>query len=72
MFEILVAIVTLGFVFLFAKYGVKPAKFPPGPPRIPFVGSLPLLPKEVRNGKKKFQTYMQEVQQYSIFIHNRL
>ena len=62
MFEILLAIVTIIFVFLFAKYGIKPAKFPPGPARIPFIGSLPFLPSEVKNGKKKFQTYLQEVQ----------
>ena len=61
MFEILVAIFTLILVFFITRYGFKPKKFPPGPPRIPFVGSLPLMPSEVKKGQKKFQTYMQEV-----------
>ena len=62
MIEILVAIFTLILVFLFfTRYGFKPKKFPPGPPRIPVIGSLPFLPSEVKKGQKKFQTYMQEV-----------
>ena len=53
-FEILVGIFTLILVFLlFTRYGFKPKKFPPGPPRIPVIGSLPFLPTEVKKGQKK-------------------
>ena len=71
MIEILVAIFTLILVFLlFTRYGFKPKKFPPGPPRIPVIGSLPFLPSEVKKGQKKFQTYMQEVHNSAfMYIH---
>ena len=59
MFELLIGLCVI-LVCLLYKYSSKPDKFPPGPPRIPIIGSFTLLPKEVRNGKKKFQTYMQE------------
>ena len=59
MFELLIGLCVI-LVCLLYKYSSKPDKFPPGPPRIPIIGSFTLLPKEVRNGQKKFQTYMQE------------
>ena len=55
-------IITFAIVSLFAiyKWSSKPDKFPPGPPILPFVGSLPFLPPEVKQGKIKFQTYLQQ------------
>lgn len=38
----------------------KPDKFPPGPATLPLIGSFPFLPSEVKHGKKKVQTYLQE------------
>lgn len=39
---------------------LKPNRFPPGPGRVPFVGSLPMMPEEVKGGKKRLAKYMVE------------
>ena len=43
---------------IYQKYFVKPDGFPPGPKRLPIVGSM--MPDEVKNGEKAFQTYLHE------------
>ena len=59
MFELFIALCVI-LVCLLYKSTRKPDKFPPGPPTIPFLGAATLFPKEVKDGKKKFQTHMQE------------
>ena len=62
MFEYLfgAAICTLLFVYFWRHHVVKPHRFPPGPARIPLLGSVYFLPPDVRKGKKKFTIYLQE------------
>lgn len=60
MIHYLVAILVLFSYWFWKNYVRKPHKFPPGPARIPFVGSLFVIPDEVKKGRKKLQTWMQE------------
>ena len=61
-FELILGLVTLSlFVLGYSKkYFVKHPKFPPGPKRLPFLGSLPFVPQDVKDAKKTLQTYMAE------------
>eukprot|EP00093_Oithona_nana_P007338 07338.XXX_25634_23310_1 [CDS] Oithona nana genome sequencing. len=61
-FEIILGLLTLSLFILgyLKKYFVKHPKFPPGPKRLPFLGSLPFLPEDVKKAKKTIQTYMAE------------
>ena len=43
---------------IYQKYFAKPEAFPPGPKRLPIFGGM--MPNEVKNGKKAFQTYLHE------------
>ena len=59
MFELFIGLCVVLACLLY-KYSQKPDKFPPGPPRIPLIGSSAFMPKEVKDGKKKFQIHMAE------------
>ena len=45
---------------LWQQYFKKIQKLPPGPKKIPIFGSLPFLPKEVKENKKRMQVWMKE------------
>ncbi|KAI1335380.1 cytochrome P450 [Xylariaceae sp. FL0016] len=53
----LVALVGLA-LYRLSRVGIRPAGYPPGPPTIPILGNLHLMPKE--NGHVQFQRWAQE------------
>nr|AKH03513.1 cytochrome P450 3075B2 [Paracyclopina nana] len=55
-----ILLISVTSIWLWKKLVAKPDKFPPGPPRLPLIGSLPFFPAQVKNGKQKMSTWMQE------------
>jgi len=49
--EVGLALILVALLILFKKLQ-KPHKFPPGPPALPLIGSIPFIPKDVLTGKK--------------------
>ena len=62
MFEYFLGFVTLVLCLsrFWYKYLFKHKNFPPGPPRIPILGSLPFMPNSVKEQKISIQNYMNE------------
>ena len=56
----LVLITLLFAIILLITNSKKPKGFPPGPAKLPFLGSLPLLPPDVTHGRKRLSDYLAE------------
>ena len=57
LYTVLVALAVL-LVHRLSKVGRRPAGYPPGPPTLPIIGNLHLMPKE--KGHLQFQKWSQE------------
>ena len=53
----------LGLVALLFKKSAKPSRFPPGPPRLPLIGSLPYL-MDLKLGNPILRVSAKMVEQY--------
>jgi hypothetical protein len=69
----LIIAATLGFLFLYrlSKIGRRPKGYPPGPPTLPLIGNLHLMPKE--KGHLQFQKWANEYGPiYSLILGTRV
>lgn len=56
--NVILAAVVASFLFRVRKVGQRPAGYPPGPPTLPLIGNIHLMPKE--KGHLQFQKWAKE------------
>ena len=56
---LIIALVSV-LIYLTSKTSRKPSRFPPGPTRLPILGSMPFMTDEVKQGKKRLADFLAE------------
>ena len=49
----------VSLLYMLMRHG-KPKNFPPGPPAIPFLGSIPFIPTDISQEKAPFDDYLKK------------